>query len=186
MRIIRGLLKGKSINFLKSSTTRPLKDVVKENIFNILEHSNLIDVKIKKADVLDLYSGIGSFGLECISREAKKVTFIEQDKNAFNILKENLIKLSVNNQAKIINNKIENILEKNIKDKFDIFFLDPPFANNEFYDVLNIIKKNKNYKTKHIVIIHRERKTEDDLINFLNILFIKKYGRSKLIFGTFN
>ena len=122
MRIISGALKGRSINFLKNSTTRPLKDSVRENIFNVLKHSNLIDIKIEKANILDLYSGIGSFGLECVSRGAKKVTFVEKDKNASNILKENLIQLSVINQVRVINNKIENYLDKENKEKFDIFF----------------------------------------------------------------
>ena len=87
MRIISGKLKGKSIKFLKNSITRPLKDAVKENIFNILKHSNLIDVKIENANILDLYSGIGSFGIECISRGAKKAIFVEQDKIASKLLK---------------------------------------------------------------------------------------------------
>ena len=52
---------------------RPTSDRVKENIFNILAHSNLFLTRIKGSNVLDLYSGIGSFGLECISRGAKKV-----------------------------------------------------------------------------------------------------------------
>ena len=82
MRIISGKLKGKSIFFLKNEKTRPLKDSLKENIFNILSHSNLIDIEIKNSNILDLYSGIGSFGLECISREARQVTFIEEDINA--------------------------------------------------------------------------------------------------------
>ena len=56
----------------KSKKTRPLKDSVRENIFNILMHSNLIKVNLKNANILDLYSGIGSFGIECISRGAKK------------------------------------------------------------------------------------------------------------------
>ena len=56
MRIISGLLRGKSINFLKNSTTRPLKDSVKENVFNILSHSNLININLDNANVLDLYS----------------------------------------------------------------------------------------------------------------------------------
>ena len=86
MRIISGSLKGKSINFLKNSTTRPLKDAVRENIFNVLKHSNMFQVTLEKANILDLYSGIGSFGLECISRGAEKVTFIEKDKNALSIL----------------------------------------------------------------------------------------------------
>ena len=82
MRIISGKLKGKTISFLKSSTTRPLKDSVKESIFNIIIHSNLLNVNIRNSKILDLYSGIGSFGLECISRGAERITFVEKDKNA--------------------------------------------------------------------------------------------------------
>ena len=79
MRIISGKYRGKKIQFLKDSGTRPLKDVVRENIFNILNHSKKINVKIENANVLDLYSGMGSFGLECLSRGAKKITFIEKN-----------------------------------------------------------------------------------------------------------
>jgi len=109
MRIISGTLKGKIIKFVKNSNTRPLKDSVKENIFNILMHSNLLNVNIEQANVLDLYSGIGSFGLECISRGAKKVTFVEQNTIAVNILKENLNLLSINSKATIINSKLRKI-----------------------------------------------------------------------------
>ena len=63
MRVISGNLKGKKISFINSETTRPLRDIVREGIFNILEHSNLIDLKIKNSTILDLYSGIGSFGI---------------------------------------------------------------------------------------------------------------------------
>ena len=125
MRIISGVLKGKSVNFLKNSITRPLKDSVKENIFNVLKHSKLINADIENADVLDLYSGVGSFGLECISRGAKKVLFVEQDKMAFKILKENLLKLSVVNKATVINSSVDNIFENNKKNKFNFFFLIP-------------------------------------------------------------
>ena len=78
MRIISGSLKGKSIKFLKNSNTRPLKDIVKENIFNILTHSNLVNIKIKNSNVLDLYSGVGSFGVECISREPAKLRLLKR------------------------------------------------------------------------------------------------------------
>ena len=122
MRIISGVLKGKSVNFLKNSITRPLKDSVKENIFNVLQHSKLINADIENADVLDLYSGVGSFGLECISRGAKKVLFVEQDKMALKILKENLFKLSVENKASVINSSVDNIFENNEKNKFNFFF----------------------------------------------------------------
>jgi len=186
MRIISGKLKGKSINFLKNSVTRPLKDSVKENIFNVLSHSNLIDAKIENANILDLYSGVGSFGLECISRGAKKVKFIEQDKQALGTLKENLIQLSIINKAEFINDHIENILIKNNKEKYDIFFFDPPFSEKTFLTNLNLIKIKKIYKNKHIIIIHREKNSKDELNGLINILITKQYGRSKIIFGIFN
>jgi len=186
MRIISGLLKGKSINFLKNSTTRPLKDFVKENIFNILSHSNLVKIKVENSNILDLYSGIGSFGIECISRGAKKVTFVEKDAKAVSILNENLIKLSITNNSKIYNNKIENVLINNIDEKFDIFFLDPPFAEDDFLQNIKLIKKKKIFKKKHILIIHREKNSKDKFEDILNILNIKQYGRSKIIFGIIN
>ena len=64
-------------------------------IFNILRHSDSIKIKIEKANVLDLYSGIGSFGIECISRGAENVTFIENNKDTSSILRENLLDLSM-------------------------------------------------------------------------------------------
>ena len=186
MRIISGILKGKIINFLKNPNTRPLKDSVKENIFNILKHSKLVDVKIENANILDLYSGIGSFGLECISRGAKKVTFVEKDKIVFKILRENLTQLSIINKSNTINNKVENFLNQNNKEKFKFFFLDPPFSDEEFIQNLNLIKKNKIYEKKHIIVIHRENNVNDNLDSLIKILVIKQYGRSKIIFGVFN
>ena len=186
MRIISGNLKGRTIKFLKNSITRPLKDSVKENIFNILKHSLQIDVKIENANILDLYSGVGSFGIECISRGAHKVTFIEQDKKAANILKENLTLLADINKVKVCNGKIENILKNKTNDKYNIFFLDPPFTDCNYIQNLELIGKNKMFKKKHIVIIHREKKTNDSLDNLIDVIDTKEYGRSKIIFGSFN
>ena len=184
MRIISGRFKGKIINFIKTGSTRPLKDSVKENIFNILNHSNEISINIKNSKVLDLYSGIGSFGLECLSRGSKKVTFVEFNENAFSMLKENISKLSMIKKVYLINNKIENI--KNWEKGYDIFFLDPPFADNEFINSLKMLKGKKLFKKKHIVVIHREKSSKDNFTNILNILKIRTYGRSKIIFGIFS
>ena len=186
MRIISGKLKGKSINFLKNSTTRPLKDSVKENIFNILEHSNLIKIGIKDTSILDLYSGVGSFGLECISRGAKKATFVESDNIAVKVLRENLAKLGIANQTNLNNVKVENFLIKNNMEKYNIFFLDPPFVDQDFTKNLALIKKNKIFENKHIIIIHREHNVIDNLADYVNTLVVKNYGRSKIIFATFN
>ena len=77
MRIISGVFKGKKISTPVDIKTRPLKDLTKESIFNILQHSNKFNINIDKSIVLDLFSGVGSFGIECISRNAKKVFFVE-------------------------------------------------------------------------------------------------------------
>jgi len=185
MRIISGKLKGKLISFTKSSSTRPLKDSVKENIFNIITHSNLINITLNKSKILDLYSGVGSFGLECLSRGADKVTFIERNKDITKILSKNLFNLSLENKATIFNEEITLFLKKKTMNKFDIFFLDPPFANKFYLDDLRLIKNKQIYQNNHLVVIHRERKTSDNFNNILNPLIIKEYGRSKIIFGKF-
>jgi len=185
MRIISGKLKGKTISFLKSSTTRPLKDSVKESIFNIITHSNLLDINLKNSNILDLYSGIGSFGLECISRGAKKITFVEKDQNVAEILKKNLFNLGIKKNVTVIIDKIGNFLKKNISEKFKIIFLDPPFADDSYLQELKSIKQNKNYKKNHLIIIHRERKSFENFQDILSPIMIKQYGRSKIIFGKF-
>jgi 16S rRNA (guanine966-N2)-methyltransferase len=186
MRIVSGILKGKKINFLKSETTRPLRDFIKENIFNIVKHSNLFNVKLENANVLDLYSGVGSFGIECISRGVKKCTFVENDSKALLVLKKNLYDLKIEKQSEVFSGKIILFFNKlNNKDKFDIIFLDPPFAEDFFIDELRTIKDSTIYKQKHLIIIHREKESKDQLDKTINILLIKDYGRSKLIFGTF-
>ncbi len=185
MRVISGFLKGKPIDYLKNSITRPLKDIVKEGIFNTLKHSNLIKAEIKNSNILDIYSGIGSFGIECISCGAHKVTFVEKDTEAVNILKANLNKLSILDKSKIIKGKIESVLTENINAKFNIFFLDPPFKDNNFIQNLKLIRNYKIFTSDHIVIIHRERKSDENFDNLLKIVKIKQYGRSKIIFGEF-
>ena len=186
MRIISGKYKGKSINFIKNYTTRPLKDSVKENIFNILAHSSEVKIKVENSNVLDLYSGVGSFGLECISRGARKITFVEKNKDALKILKNNLLKLTNKKNIELVNLSIENYLSKDLDNKHEIFFLDPPFSDKIYLKNLEIIKRNKLYCNNHIVIIHRKKSSNENFEDLLNIFKIKLYGKSKIIFGHFN
>ena len=185
MRIIAGRLKGKSLMFLKSLNTRPLKDSVKENIFNIISHSKLIDVILNNSKILDLYSGVGSFGLEALSRGAKKVTFIEKDKNAVKVLKKNISNLAVENDTELFCDEANNVLESRKIDKFDILFLDPPFVDKSYIEIIKLIKNKQIYKKNNLVIIHRDRKTKDDLKNILNVFLTKTYSRSKILFANF-
>ena len=90
MRIISGSLKEKNIKFLKNLNTRPLKDSVKENIFNILIHSRSLNINFENTKVIDFFAGSGSFGIECISRGSKNVKFIEKDPKTTNTLYRNL------------------------------------------------------------------------------------------------
>jgi 16S rRNA (guanine966-N2)-methyltransferase len=137
--------------------------------------------------VLDLYSGIGSFGIECISRGAQKTTFVESDNKALIILKKNIEQLKIEKKANIFSTKIGVFLNQLSKDdKFEIIFMDPPFSEDSFIKELKIIKNLNICKKNHLIVIHRESKSRDDLSNIINIIIKKKYGRSKLIFGNFN
>ena len=95
---------------------------------------------MKNSNVLDLYSGIGSFGIECISRGAKKVTFVEKDNLAVKILNKNLTALSIKEKVEVNNDNIESYLNRKKIEKFDIIFLDPPFADNRYIEELKLIK----------------------------------------------
>ena len=78
MRIISGIFKGKKILEPKDIKTRPLKDLTKESIFNIINHSNKFNINLNNSTILDIFSGVGSFGIECLSQGAKEVIFIEK------------------------------------------------------------------------------------------------------------
>tara|TARA_B100000963_G_scaffold98145_1_gene84774 strand:- start:2462 stop:3022 length:561 start_codon:yes stop_codon:yes gene_type:complete len=186
MRIISGKLGGKKINFSKIASTRPLKDSVKENIFNVLLHSKKIGVLLENSKVLDLYSGFGSFGLECISRGAKKATFVEKDKKAFEILRKNINQLAVQKSSNAINQDIINLQKILKSEKYNIIFLDPPYNDSLYLNYLKILKKNNFFEDRHIVIVHREAKKLDDFKNVLKILVTRQYGRSKIFFGSLN
>ena len=77
MRIIAGLSKGVRLFQPKDKETRPLKDLTKESIFNTLIHNNDLNISFQNLSILDIFSGTGSFGLECISRGASNVFFVE-------------------------------------------------------------------------------------------------------------
>ena len=116
MRIISGELKGKKLSEPLDKSTRPLKDMVRESIFNILDHSNKVSAKIYKAKVLDLFSGTGSFGIECLSRGAAEVFFFENYHNSLKILKKNISNLKLENKSKIYNDSAYNLEDSNFLD----------------------------------------------------------------------
>ena len=186
MRIISGNLKGRKLIEPKDKNTRPLKDLTKESIFNILEHSNLVRTKINNSKVLDLFAGTGSFGLECLSRGSSNVTFIENYPDASDVLKKNIEKFNCKDKSIVINEDILNddIVTKLVDKKFDIIFLDPPYKTENFINVLNKIINIKILNKNGVIIIHRSKKTLENLPKKFQIIQIKTYGISKIIFGT--
>ena len=185
MRIIAGKLKGYTLLMPKDKNTRPLKDLVRESIFNLLSHSNKILLQLKQSNVLDLYAGAGSFGLECLSRQAKSVCFIEKRKDAVEILEKNIEKLKVKNKIKIFFNDVFELIKKqNIyESKFDLIFCDPPFKDTNIEKLIELIF-NKNLLDKNgIIILHRNKTTKEKLPNYFKIVDERVYGKSKIIFG---
>ena len=187
MRIISGISKGKKILSPNDDVTRPLKDLTKESIFNIIKHSKLLKLKIEKSNILDLFSGVGSFGLECLSRGATNVFFYEKYKNVIKILKKNIENLKFTEQSSIIEGDIFN---KNnfikLENKFQIIFMDPPFKEKKIFDLIENIAELNLLKKKGIIIIHRHKKEKDNFPKKFNILLEKTYGISKIIFGNYD
>ena len=187
MRIIGGNLRGKKILNPTDKSTRPLKDMVRESIFNIIEHSKNEYVELNNAKVLDLFSGTGSFGIECLSRGAKKVIFFENYKNSIKILKKNLDLLNLNKQSNIIEKDAYNITQsQNNLLKFDLIFLDPPFKDNKLNQLIEKIKQMKITSKNTLIIIHRNKKISEIISKDLIISKEKNYGLSKIIFEKIN
>ncbi len=185
MRIISGHLKGRKIFHSNDKNTRPLKDLTKESIFNIIKHSNLINFNFEKSTILDVFSGVGSFGLECISRGAKNVIFCEDYPKTIKVLEQNIQDLNCQKKTQIIKENIFKIrtINKLQKKKFEIIFLDPPYKEEKIYNLLNDIIYLKLLKKNGIIILHRHKKVDEFYPKEFKILKIKIYGISKIIFG---
>jgi 16S rRNA (guanine966-N2)-methyltransferase len=186
MRIISGISKGKKILQPEDLSTRPLKDLTKESIFNILTHSNKFNIKLKDSNILDLFSGVGSFGLECLSRGSSHVTFIENYKNVLPILKKNILNLGYEEKSTIIEkNIIDNMNFKNIKKKIEVIFLDPPYKEKRLTVVLHNIINSNLLNDKGIIVIHRHKKEESEFPLQFNIIEEKTYGVSRIFFCNY-
>ena len=182
MRIISGIKKGKKLLLPDPKTTRPLKDNVKENIFNILNHSRKFGVNFDNLKIIDFFSGSGSFGIECISRGAEKVLFYEQNNKASNVLFRNLSNNFNKNKYEINKENFFLIDKKKIINNFqpDLIFLDPPYKIQEFNKILDFIKSIP--KISNAMIILHVEKTK--IINFDEFKFVEErvYGLSKVFF----
>ena len=173
MRILAGKYKSKKIQTINNSNTRPMMSKVREAIFNSLQF--LIEDK----EVLDLYAGSGSLGIEAISRGAKFVTFVEKSKECIDLLSKNLKDLDIN--FIITNTAVETFIKSSIN-TYDIVFYDPPFemgsdkVENEINNLVEITRVDS------FVVVHRHKaSSEIEFSKNYKIHREKNYGQSKII-----
>lgn len=124
IRIISGLYKGRWIKAPKTSKTRPTSSKLREAFFNICQRD------IADSSFLDLFAGSGAMGIEAISREAKKSTFVEKEKQALFAIKENTSSLEIEEQTKVYPLDILKALDLLLKNNetFDLIYCDPPYT----------------------------------------------------------
>ena len=179
MRIISGKARGTKLYTLDGTATRPTLDRVKESLFNIIQND------IEDSTVLDLFSGSGAIGLEFLSRGAKRAVLCDNSKDAIKIIKQNVQKTHFEEIAEIYNMEFTKLVERLQYQKFDIIYIDPPYATDFIKISLEKIIEYKlvNENTKIIV----ETDDETRILNQIEKMDVeitdkRKYGRATIIF----
>ncbi|MEO8399258.1 MAG: 16S rRNA (guanine(966)-N(2))-methyltransferase RsmD [Ignavibacteriaceae bacterium] len=163
LRIISGEFKGRFITVPKSDLIRPTADRVRETLFNILSN----EIEFENIKVLDLYSGSGSLGIECLSRGAAKADFVENNFLIYQNLKKNIEALNLEAKTEIYKMDAIKFSKKIPQKKYDLFFADPPYFKNDIYQVIENLKLNKYFVQNSFMIIERSIETKDeDTLNF--------------------
>ena len=179
MRIISGKAKGTKLYTLEGNNTRPTLDRVKESVFNIMQS------EIQNTKVLDLFAGCGAIGLEFLSRGAEQAVLCDKSKEAIEIIKKNVQKTHMENVAQILNCDFEECLDKLKNQKFDIVYLDPPYATDYILKSITRILKNEIINQESTIIV--ETDDENRILKEIEKLEVqvvdkRKYGRATIIF----
>ena len=179
MRIISGKARGTKLYTLDGTATRPTLDRVKESLFNIIQND------IEDSTVLDLFSGSGAIGLEFLSRGAKRAVLCDSSKDAIKIIKQNVQKTHFEEKVEVYNMEFTKLVERLQNQKFDIIYIDPPYATDFIKISLEKIIEYElvNENTKIIV----ETDDETRILNQIEKMDVeitdkRKYGRATIIF----
>ncbi|WP_054252072.1 16S rRNA (guanine(966)-N(2))-methyltransferase RsmD [Neofamilia massiliensis] len=173
MRIITGKRKGLKLNSNKNFDTRPTEDRIKESVFNILGN-------VSESLVLDLFAGTGNIGLEFLSRGAKEVYLVDNNKDAINVINKNVEKINLPG-CKIIKSDYIQALRDLSNIKFNYIYIDPPYQEKNIYEAsLKNIASNKNFK-KALVIVETDKNMKLDNLSLFKILDQRTY-RSTVIY----
>ncbi len=179
LRVISGSAKGLKLSTLEGMNTRPTTDRVKENLFNIIASY------IPGSNILDLFAGSGSLGIEALSRGAESAVFCDQSEHSTEIITRNLEHTKLMDKSEIFLGEAQIILKKlsQLSKKFDIIFLDPPYKKEI---VPGILQNLENYGVlDKKVLISVETDIEDQLPQEIGTLCVSRqqvYGKTKLTF----
>ncbi len=186
MRIISGRLKGRKLPIQKGEDIRPTKDSVKESLFSSIENN----LSLKQCNVLDLYAGSGSLGLEALSRGAKKVYFVESNKIRAKLLNSFLKEIKEESNTKVYELSVEKFLKKEhllLKNSIDLVLIDPPYPTHPGNKIFDYLYNSKYLKDLCKVVIEcpsnlemKERK-ECSFSEF-NLEKKRVYGKTSLFF----
>ena len=179
MRVIAGKAKRLQLKTPKGMDTRPTTDRIKETLFNMIQ-DELYDIHF-----LDLFSGSGAIGIEALSRGAKNACFVEQNKAAVDIIKQNLEFTHLSEQAEVLTcSAISAISMLQGKEKFHVVFMDPPYGKGLELEVLQNPGFYQILQDKALIIVEADLETslyDKDLTGF-QILKEKIYKTNKHIF----
>jgi len=180
MRVISGEYRGKKLYTLEGTNTRPTLDRVKESLFNIIQN------RIVDANVLDLFAGSGSLGIETLSRGARHAVFCDNSFEAIGVIKKNIEATKYLEKSTIINKDYIIALKQisQLNKKFDIVFLDPPYKSDFGSKAIDELIRLDLIAEDGIIILE----TDDENIKKeieekkIKIFDERKYGSVKLIF----
>jgi len=188
IRIIGGKYRGKKLYMNDKETTRSTKQILKESVFNSLQW------EVPDSTWVETFGGVGSIGLEAISRGAKKAYFLEKDPEAAKVLKRNIDSLKEEDSQKceiILGDSFDTIWDvieklKREKDRA-IFYFDPPFMIREGYEdiyekVQNLIKQLPKMNVEKVLIEHQSDYEFPEYLGKYKKTKTKKFGKSAVTF----
>ena len=153
MRVITGKAKGVNLKTPDGKQTRPTADRVKEAMFSIIQF------EIPGAKVLDLFGGTGQLGIECLSRGAERAVFTDSSEQACALIRENLKRTKLENQAMVIRSDYMAYLRR-AKERFNIILLDPPYAEEYLENALKFIVEIDILESDGIIVTERPKGKE--------------------------
>lgn len=171
IRITGGTYRSRMLETPSSGLTKPTMDKVRAAVFNALGY------EIENKKVLDLFSGSGSYGFEALSRNASFVTFVDNQKEAVEIIKKNGASLKENRFETIFSDSLSYL--ENTKQQFDIVFVDPPYKLDVYQNVLDLLEQNNLLTKDGIIVLESENELDIDENNYKKVKQYN-YGLAKI------